>query len=106
MTAANEAVHKLKMKTRPNPYTNTLLISLISITLGGCADHGAPSFALAGAYFPAWMICALLGIIAAIGARVGFIVSGLATVLPFQLFVCTSIGICVGLLVWLLWFGQ
>lgn len=79
---------------------------MISITLSGCANQGAPSFALVGAYFPAWMICALIGIVAAIGARVGFVVSGLATVLPFQLFVCTSIGVCIALLVWLLWFGQ
>jgi hypothetical protein len=52
------------------------------------------------------MVCVLLGIIVAIGARVGFIASGLAGVLPFQLFVCTSIGLCFALLVWLLWFGQ
>ena len=99
-------VHELMMKTRPTACTYTLLASLISITLGGCADHGAPSFSLVGAYFPAWMICALIGVVATIGARVGFVISGLATVLPFQLFVCTSIGVCVALLAWLLWFGQ
>ena len=91
--------------TRPDGHANALLTSLISITLSGCADHGAPSFALVGAYFPAWMVCALIGIFATIGARVGFIASGLATVVPFQLFVCTSIGVCVALLAWLLWFG-
>jgi len=94
------------MNTRPSLDANTLLTALISIVLSGCADRGAPSFALAGAYFPAWMICALFGIIATIGARLGFVISGLATVLPYQLFVCTSIGVCVALLAWLLWFGQ
>jgi flagellar motor component MotA len=103
---ANKAVHELMMKTRSNAHTNTLLASVISITLSGCADHGAPSFSLAGAYFPAWMVCALIGIVATIGARVGFVISGLATVLPYQLFVCTSIGVSVALLAWLLWFGQ
>lgn len=94
------------MNTRPSHYKNALLTSLIPIMLSGCADRGAPSFALAGAYFPAWMLCALLGIIVTIGARVGFVVSGLATVLPYQLFVCTAIGVCAALLAWLLWFGQ
>jgi len=79
---------------------------MLTIALSGCDQRGAPSFALVGAYFPAWMICALLGIIAAAGARAGFIASGLANVLPFQLFVCTSIGVCFALLVSLLWIGQ
>jgi hypothetical protein len=91
---------------QPSLRSNMLLTSLGLIVLSGCTDHGAPSFALAGAYFPAWMLCALFGVVAMIVARVGFIISGLATVLPFQLFVCTSIGICVALLAWLLWFGQ
>ena len=81
------------------------LISLMSIPVSACTEHGAPSFVLVGAYFPAWMFCALLEIAAAIVARGAFVVSGLASVLPFQLFVCTSIGVCAALLAWLLWFG-
>ncbi|MEJ0096095.1 MAG: YtcA family lipoprotein [Methylocella sp.] len=88
---------------RPNIFS---LTPLISIVLSGCRERGAPSFSLVGAYFPAWMVCALIGIIAAIGARAAFIVTGLAGVLPFQLFVCASIGVCFALLAWLLWFGQ
>jgi hypothetical protein len=60
---------------------------------------------LFGAFFPGWMFCATLGILAAIGARALFVASGLAYVLPFQLFVCTSIGVCFALLAGLLWFG-
>jgi hypothetical protein len=30
----------------------------------------APSFELFGAFFPAWMLCALIGIIGAAGTRV------------------------------------
>jgi hypothetical protein len=68
--------------------------------------RGAPSFVIAGSYFPGWMFCALIGIVSAIAARVGFVASGLAGVLPLQLFVCTAIGLCCGLLAWLLWFEQ
>lgn len=89
-----------------NGYLHALLGPLMSIALSGCTDRSAPMLAIVGAYFPAWMLCALLGILVAIGARAGFVVSGLAGIVPFQLFVCASIGVCAGLLVWLLWFGQ
>jgi hypothetical protein len=52
------------------------------------------------------MFCALIGIVAAIAVRIGFVASGLANILPFQLFVCSAIGLCCGLLAWLLWFGH
>jgi hypothetical protein len=79
---------------------------LLASALGGCEVRGAPSFEIAGSYFPGWMFCALIGIVSAIAVRIGFVASGLASVLPFQLFVCTAIGLCCGLLAWLLWFGQ
>jgi hypothetical protein len=68
--------------------------------------RGAPSFAIAGSYFPGWMFSALIGIVSAIVVRVVFVFSGLANVLPLQLFVCSAIGLCCGLFTWLLWFGQ
>jgi len=81
-------------------------VPLLSSALSGCEVNVAPSFEIAGSYFPGWMFCALIGIVSAIAARVGFVASGLASVLPFQLFVCTAIGLCCGLLAWLIWFGQ
>jgi hypothetical protein len=83
-----------------------VLAPLLSSALGGCEVRGAPSFVIAGSYFPGWMFCALIGIVAAIAVRIGFVASGLASVLPFQLFVCAALGLCCGLFAWLLWFGQ
>jgi hypothetical protein len=83
-----------------------VLAPLLSSALSGCEVRGAPSFMMAGSYFPGWMFCALIGIVVAIAVRVGFIASGLASVLPLQLFVCSAIGLCCGLLAWLFWFGQ
>jgi hypothetical protein len=77
-----------------------------ALALEGPILRGAPSFSLFGAFFPAWMFCATIGIFGAIAARAVMISSGLAKVLPFQLFVCASIGLIVGLIVWLIWFGQ
>jgi hypothetical protein len=85
--------------------TQRTLLPLISLALGGCTQRGAPSFALFGAYFPAWMLCAVLAIFASIGARAIFVATGLSNVLPFQLFVCLSIGVCFALLVWFLRFA-
>lgn len=82
------------------------LRTLPLLLVAGCTMDGAPSFPIAGAYFPAWMLCALIGIVMAIATRAVFVVSGLADILPFQLFVCSAIGCGVALLVWLFWFGQ
>ena len=78
---------------------------LLLFALVGCAHHGAPSFVLFGAYFPAWMLLALMGILVAIGARIVFVGSGLASIVPHQLFVCAAIGLVFAILAWLLWFG-
>lgn len=83
-----------------------VLTPLLSSALSGCGVRGAPSFVIAGSYFPGWMFCALIGIVSTIAVRVGFVASGLAGILPLQLFVCSAIGLCCGLLAWLLWFGQ
>jgi hypothetical protein len=78
-----------------------------ALLLSGCSvNWGAPSLVLFGAFFPAWMFCAAIGIMCAIGARVLFVGTGWSTILPFQLFVCTSIGLICGVLAWLLWFGS
>jgi hypothetical protein len=91
---------------RPNARRDALLVFITSVTLGGCARHGAPSFVLFGAFFPAWMLCALIGILGAIAARGIFVAIGLNSVLPFQLFVCSSVGLVVAALTWLIWLGQ
>ena len=84
---------------------NATSAMLLSCPLLGCSRSVAPSFEIAGAYFPAWMFCALFGIVAAAGARAALVAGGLASVLPYQLFVCTSIGLIFALLLWLIQFG-
>jgi hypothetical protein len=78
----------------------------LPVMLCGCAQDGAPSLNMFGAFFPAWLLCAVLGIFVALGARVGFTARGLTDVLPFQLPLCTSIGVIFALLAWLIWFGR
>jgi hypothetical protein len=82
------------------------LLIFITLPAFAGASHGAPSFVLFGAFFPAWMLCAFIGIFGAIAARGIFVAAGLDSFLPFQLFVCSSVGFVVAALTWLSWFGQ
>jgi hypothetical protein len=71
----------------------------------GCSSAGAPSFELFGAFFPAWMLCALIGIIGAAGARLILTAPALNGTVPFQLAVCTAVAVTVALLAWAVLFG-
>ena len=82
------------------------LLSLVDMTLTGCSAGSAPSFDLFGAFFPAWLLCGIIGVAGAGIARVAFVSSGLSNVLPYQLAVCAAIGVITALLVWLVGFGH
>ena len=69
--------------------------------LGGCA--AAPSITVAGAYFPAWLVCALIGTLGAIVARMVLAGAGLAQTLPLQLLVCLSVGVVCAAVAWAGW---
>ena len=71
------------------------LAPLAAIALGGCAETQAPSIPLFGAYFPAWLLCATIGILGAVVIRVLFVLIGLDDRLPLRLFVyvCLAAGI-------------
>lgn len=72
-----------------------------SLSLAGCG--GAPSVTIAGAYFPAWLLCGLIAVLAAVIARGLMIATRLSNYIPYPLAVCSSIGILVALLVWQVW---
>jgi hypothetical protein len=83
-----------------------LLIIVVASCLAGCSTSGAPSFDLFGAFFPAWLLCGVIGIAGAAIARMAFVGTGLATTLPYQLAVCAAIGVITAVLVWLVGFGR
>ncbi|WP_245528416.1 YtcA family lipoprotein [Gluconobacter morbifer] len=82
-----------------------LPVLCLGFGLGGCSTGGAPSFPLVGAYFPAWMLCGLIGIATAVGLRVLFLAIGLDALMSFRLFTYVSLGVITALLVWALVFG-
>jgi hypothetical protein len=75
---------------------------LFAYTLFLCG-WGAPLLTVAGAYFPAWLACAILAVMVACAARAVMVVTQLSQLIPFQLAVCTSIGTIAALVVWFTW---
>lgn len=61
----------------------------------------SPAYVLFGAYFPLWLMSAIIGIVAAIIAHRVFVARGLVGQVPYQLSVCSSVGVIVAALFWL-----
>src|SRR4029079_15192423 len=94
------------MRTRSQTRLASGLLCLVCVFLCGCSASGAPSFDLFGAFFPAWLLCGAIGIVGAAVARLAFVSSGLSDELPYQLALCTAIGVITAVLFWLVAFGQ
>jgi YtcA family len=67
----------------------------------GCG--GAPSVTIAGAYFPAWLLCAVIAVVVAALIRALMVATRLANHIPYQLVVCCSAGAIVALILWHFW---
>lgn len=67
------------------------------------ACSGAPSVTIAGAYFPAWLLCAVIAVVAAVFIRVLMVATGLSNFIPYQLAVCCSVGAILALMLWHVW---
>lgn len=74
--------------------------------LAGCSARSAPALVLFGAYFPDWLVFAILAVVVAIAARIVFGLAGLAQAVPFSLFTCLAIGILVAGAIDLLWLDR
>jgi YtcA family len=97
-------LHGRVHQTMTAPLPTAILLMASSSTLVGCSFVGAPSFDLFGAFFPAWMLCGLIGIVGAASARVVLTRPALNDAIPLQLAVCTAVGVIVALLAWMLLF--
>jgi hypothetical protein len=72
------------------------LLLTASLT-GGCGARGAPWFSLFGAYFPAWLLCALVGVIGAVLARALLVAIGLDAIVRARLLTYGSLGVILAL---------
>lgn len=77
------------------------MLTGLSPLMAGCA--GAPTITFAGAYFPAWLLCAMCAVFVAIVAHVFMTVTKLSGHIPFEPAVCASIGVIAALILWRFW---
>ena len=78
----------------------------IATALPVAACSYAPTMDLFGSYFPAWMLCAAIGIVAALIIRQILAVAGINDYVVAPLLTNASLAVSATLLAWLLWFGH
>jgi len=76
----------------------------IMLPVAGCSH--SPSLDLLGSYFPAWMLCAVIGIVTSVVIRQILAVAGINEYVVAPLLTYVALALFVTLLVWLLWFGH
>ena len=81
-----------------------LWCSAIALPIAGC-NH-SPTLDLLGSYFPAWMLCAVIGIVTSVVIRQILAVAGINEYVVAPLLTYVALALFVTLLVWLLWFGH
>ena len=69
--------------------------------LTGCSS--APSRNILGSYFPSWMICALIGLVATVAIRALLAKTGIDAALPMPIVVYLAMATAFSLAVWLIW---
>lgn len=80
--------------------------SRLALGAGFCAMmgcSGAPSRSILGAYFPSWMVCALIGIAAALVARAILKSTGVLAELPAPVVVLFAVAVATTFAIWLIW---
>jgi YtcA family len=70
----------------------------------GCSH--SPTLSLFGSYFPAWMVCAALGVIAAVLIHQVLRVAGVDEYVVAPALTYVALAVAGALLFWLLWFSS
>ena len=87
-------------------YVFGLSLCIVCGGLGGCRLEGAPSYSLFGAFFPAWLLCSLLGLVATFLFRGVVIATGIEEAMPFKLLVYMAFAAGFAVWLWLSLFGE
>jgi YtcA family len=76
----------------------------IALAVSGCSR--APTMDLLGSYFPAWMLCAAIGVLATVIVWRILRVAGIDEYVVAPLLTYAGLALSATLLFWLLWFGR
>lgn len=91
---------KIYMIRKYNPY---ILISCLT-TLSAC--NTSPMQNIVGSYFPAWMLCAVFGIILTVIIYVIFVKIHIDEFIPAKLLIYLGLAFSLTFIAWLLLFGN
>lgn len=83
-----------------------LCIALAAILAPDPLRAAAPSIGLFGSFFPSWLLCLLLGVVATVVLRVVFVVSGIDDILQWRVPVYMLMALGLTCLFSLLLFGR
>jgi len=78
----------------------------VAIALPVAACSYSPTMDLLGSYFPAWMLCAVIGIVATVIIRQILAAASIAEYVFAPLLTYAGLAVSATLLAWLLWFGH
>ena len=78
----------------------------VAIALPVAACSNSPTMDLLGSYFPAWMLCAVIGIVASIIIRQILAMTGINDYVVAPLLTYAALAVSATLVAWLLWFGH
>ena len=93
-----------RLVRRRQRYRRDLWPVVATLVVSGCSH--APTLNLFGSYFPAWMLCAVAGILAAVIIRHILALAGIHEFVPAPLLTYTGFAVSGALLLWLFWFGH
>ena len=77
---------------------------VLALPLAAC--DSAPTMDLLGSYFPAWMLCAVFGVAAAVIIRQLLAATGINDYVVAPLLTYAALAVSATLLAWLFWFGH
>ena len=100
----SSAIRNGRLVRRGQCYRRCLWQAAVALTVSGCSR--APTLDLLGSYFPAWMLCAVAGILAAVIIRHILALAGIHEFVPAPLLTYTGFAVSGALLLWLFWFGH
>jgi hypothetical protein len=91
---------------RAGTFVRFVCLCIAYLGLSACSLKGAPSYAIFGAFFPAWLLCAGIGLVGSVVLRVLVIALGFEEALPLPLLVYIAFATGVALWLWLALFGE
>jgi hypothetical protein len=96
---------KLSSPIRPRTLTKAVVAASSAATLPITGCSRAPSFNLLGSFFPAWIVCGIVGILLAVAVRLLFVRINLEPQLKPLILVYPCLALFFTFTLWLLFFS-